>query len=133
MTDRKPPGLSWESWIDRQILDGQERGEFDNLPGHGKPIADLDKPRDESWWVRDKLARENVTVALPPQLEVRKDLDAARERIRRSTSETDVRAIIVEINDKIRYVNSHITSGPASTVMPLDVERTVQRWRDAEV
>jgi hypothetical protein len=133
MTDRKPQGLSWESWIDRQIRDGQERGEFDDLPGHGKPIADLDRPRDEMWWLREKLARENVTVPLPPQLEIRKDLEAAREAIRRCTSEPDVRAIVAELNDKIRHVNSHVISGPPSTVMPLDVERTVQRWRDAEV
>jgi hypothetical protein len=132
MTDRKPAGISWESWIDKQIRDGQERGEFDNLPGHGKPIADLDKPRDELWWLRDKLARENVAPPLPPQLEIRKDLEAAREQIRRATSESDVRTLIAEINDKIRYVNSHVISGPPSTVMPLDVERTVQRWRDAE-
>ena len=133
MTDRKPAGLSWESWIDKQIRDGQERGEFDNLPGHGKPIASLDTPRDEMWWVRDMLARENVQVPLPPQLEIRKDLEVAREKIRRSTSETEVREIIGEINEKIRHVNRTVISGPPSTVMPLDVERTVQRWRDAEV
>jgi hypothetical protein len=133
VTDRKPAGLSWESWIDKQIRDGQERGEFDDLPGHGKPIASLDTPRDELWWLRDKLARENVAPPLPPQLEIRKDVEAAREKIRRSTSETDVRAILDEVNEKIRWVNRNVISGPPSTVMPFDVERTVQRWRDAEV
>jgi hypothetical protein len=28
----------WESWIDEQIRLAQERGEFDNLPGTGKPV-----------------------------------------------------------------------------------------------
>jgi DnaJ family protein C protein 28 len=28
----------WESWVDQQIREAQERGEFDNLPGTGKPI-----------------------------------------------------------------------------------------------
>ncbi|MDX9832468.1 MAG: DUF1992 domain-containing protein [Anaerolineae bacterium] len=28
----------WESWIDQQIRDAQERGDFDNLPGKGKPL-----------------------------------------------------------------------------------------------
>jgi DnaJ family protein C protein 28 len=28
----------WESWIDQQIREAQERGEFDNLPGRGKPL-----------------------------------------------------------------------------------------------
>jgi DnaJ family protein C protein 28 len=32
--DRK----DWESWIDQQIREAQERGEFDDLPGKGKPL-----------------------------------------------------------------------------------------------
>ncbi len=44
MTERKPPGVSFETWIDKQIREAADRGEFDNLPGAGKPIPDLDKP-----------------------------------------------------------------------------------------
>ena len=28
----------WDTWIEEQIQESQERGEFDNLPGAGKPI-----------------------------------------------------------------------------------------------
>ncbi len=28
----------WESWIDQQIREAQERGAFDNLPGKGEPL-----------------------------------------------------------------------------------------------
>lgn len=28
----------WEHWIDQQIREAQERGDFDNLPGAGKPL-----------------------------------------------------------------------------------------------
>jgi DnaJ family protein C protein 28 len=28
----------WESWIDQQIREAQERGQFDDLPGAGRPI-----------------------------------------------------------------------------------------------
>jgi DnaJ family protein C protein 28 len=28
----------WESWIDQQIREAQERGKFDDLPGKGKPL-----------------------------------------------------------------------------------------------
>lgn len=41
-----------------------------------------------------------------------------------------MRVIITEINEQIRYVNSHVVHGPPSTLMPLDVERTVARWRE---
>jgi DnaJ homolog subfamily C member 28 len=35
MTERKKPG-DWESWVDQQIREAQERGAFDNLPGRGQ-------------------------------------------------------------------------------------------------
>jgi DnaJ family protein C protein 28 len=28
----------WESWIDQQIREAQERGAFDHLPGRGRPL-----------------------------------------------------------------------------------------------
>ena len=130
MTERKPPGVSWESWIERQIREAMERGEFDNLPGAGKRLANIDQPRDEMWWIRDKLRREEVSY-LPPALELRRQVDHALERIARATSEGDVRRIVAEINDRIRYVNSHLTSGPPSTLMPFDVEKVVDGWRSA--
>ncbi|HVM54239.1 MAG TPA: DUF1992 domain-containing protein [Acidimicrobiales bacterium] len=130
MTERKPPGLSFESWIDKQIRDAEERGEFDNLPGKGKPLPDIDKPRDELWWVRQKLKREDVDI-LPPTLQIRRDLDEAREKIRRATTEGEVREIVTAINEKIRHVNSHVVSGPPTTVAPLHEETVVDRWRNA--
>jgi DnaJ homologue, subfamily C, member 28, conserved domain len=50
MTSRKPRELSWESWIDRQVREATERGEFEDLPGSGEPIPDLDRPFDEMGW-----------------------------------------------------------------------------------
>jgi hypothetical protein len=129
MTERKPAGVSWETWIDRQIRDGMERGEFDELPGHGKPLADVDRSRDELWWVRQKLKREEISV-LPPTMQVRKDLDEVRERIAATDDEAVVRSLVAEINEKIREVNRSVITGPPSTLMVLDVDIVVQRWRE---
>ncbi len=131
MTDRKPPGVSWETWIDRQIREGMERGAFDGLPGHGKPIGDIDRPHDELWWVRDKLRREGVSY-LPPTLALRKDVEDARAAIATATSEAVVRDILEQINERIRTTNRQATSGPPSNLMPLDVERAVEEWRAAQ-
>jgi Domain of unknown function (DUF1992) len=128
VAERKPPGVSWESWIDRQIREGMERGEFDGLPGHGKPLRDLDRPRDEMWWVRDKLRREAVSY-LPPTLAVRKELEDARVRIAAADSEATVREIVAEINARIVAVNSRVTDGPPSTLVPLDPEQVVEEWK----
>ena len=128
MTERKPPGVSWETWVDRQIREGIERGEFDQLQGHGQPIKGLDRPHDELWWVREKLRREGLSF-LPPALALRKDLERAREAIAGSTSEAAVRQIVEEINERIRALNRKAIPGPPSNLMPLDLERTVTEWR----
>jgi Domain of unknown function (DUF1992) len=130
MAERKPPGMSWETWIDRQIREGMERGEFDELPGHGKPIRDLDRPRDGMWWVKDKLRREAVSY-LPPTLALRKNVEDARARIDAAGSESEVREIVAEINARIVTVNSRVTEGPPSNLVPLDVERAVEGWKTA--
>jgi Domain of unknown function (DUF1992) len=130
MSERKPPGVSWETWIDRQVRAGMERGEFDDLPGHGKPIPDVDRPHDELWWVKQKLAREGVSF-LPPTLALRKEVDDARDEIAAAPSEAEVRRIVEDINSKIRRVNSQATSGPPSTLVPLPVEDVVAAWREA--
>jgi hypothetical protein len=129
VTSRKPPNLTFERWVDRQIREAAERGEFDDLPGAGRPIPDLDRGRDELWWVKDKLRREELSVT-PPTLAVRKALEDARAAIAASDDEETVRRIIDGINIQIRAVNRTAITGPPSTVMPLDVEETVARWRD---
>jgi len=46
MTDRRPPGVSFESWIDAQIRVARENGAFDNLPVAGQPLPDAGQPFD---------------------------------------------------------------------------------------
>lgn len=128
MTQRKPPGVSWESWIDKAVEAGRESGAFDNLSGTGRPIAGLDRPRDEDWWVKQKLREEGVSF-LPPTLALRKEVEDARARMAAADSEAEVRRLVEEINTRIRTVNRMATSGPPSNLMPLDAERAVARWR----
>jgi hypothetical protein len=131
MVERRPTLADWENSVERQIREAIERGEFDNLPGAGKPLAGLDSPHDEEWWVKAKLRREKVSY-LPPALAVRKELEVALERIAEATSEVTVRRIVMEINERIVHVNSRATTGPPSTLLPLDVELVVQHWKVAQ-
>lgn len=128
MTERKPPGVSWQTWIDREIEQGRARGEFDGLAGHGKPIAGIERPRDELWWVRDKLRREGVEY-LPPALAIRKEAAEAERRAMEASTEAQVREVVEEINDKIRHLNRTTVSGPPTTLMPFDVDEVVAAWR----
>ncbi|HSJ43416.1 MAG TPA: DUF1992 domain-containing protein [Euzebyales bacterium] len=128
MTARRPSAQR-ETWIDRQIREAQERGEFDALRGAGEPIADLDRPHDALWWVRKKLRKENFSY-LPPTLQLRREVEVAEAAIERARSERDVREVITAINARIRHVNRTDVTGPPSTVMMLDEEETVRAWRE---
>lgn len=129
MSGRKPAGVSWESFVDRRIREAQERGEFDDLPGAGKPLPDLDRPHDELWWIRRKLKDEGLSY-VPPVLQLRKDIEEARGRIARARTEAEVRELVTDINTVIREANRTVLQGPSTTARPLDEERTVQEWRE---
>lgn len=128
MTERKPSGVSWESWIERQIREAQDRGDFDDLPGAGQPIADLHQPRDDNWWVKKKLERERIAT-LPPALAIRQERDDAMQRITQARTEREVRDILETLNARIRRVNSTVTVGPSTTIGVQDVEAVVAAWR----
>ena len=131
MTERKPAGMSWESFVDRQIREAAERGEFNDLPGFGKPLPGAGEQYDELWWVKSKLQREGLSM-LPPSLALRKEVEVARDRIPSAPSEAAVRRLVEELNAKIVSVNARTFDGPPSNVFPLDVEAQVKRWGEAE-
>ncbi len=128
MTEQKPPKVSWETWVERKIRESMERGDFDNLPGLGEPIPDLALPYDELWWLRKKVRDEGLSIE-PPALTLRRELGETRARIAAAGGEAEVRRLVAAINERIVYVNSHITFGPPSDLVPLDVERVVAEWR----
>jgi hypothetical protein len=129
MTDRKPPGVGFGTWVERQIREATERGEFDNLPGAGKPIPDLDEPHDELWWVKGKLRREHFSW-LPPTITLRKEAEEALEAAVAAATEDEVRQIVAAINGKIVDGNRKAASGPPLNLTPFDVDRVLRRWRE---
>lgn len=128
MTHKKPPGVSWESFVERQIREAQEAGEFDHLPGFGRPIPELDEPEDELWWVKNLLKRERLSL-LPPSLEILRTVEIGLEAIESLRSEDEVRKAVAELNVKIRRANFAITWGPPSTISPLDADEVLAQWR----
>ena len=70
------------TWVDLQVRRAMERGDFDDLPGAGKPIEGLGAQHDPEWWIKQLIEREQIAV-LPPALQLRKDdaeLDARARR-----------------------------------------------------
>ncbi|NUO41055.1 MAG: DUF1992 domain-containing protein [Streptomyces sp.] len=130
MTERKPPGVPFESWVDKQIRDAQGRGDFDRLPGAGEPLPpELDTPYDELWWIRRKMAREGLS-ALPPSLALRKEAEDTLAAARTAPSEHTVRKLITDVNVKIRAMMYMPPPGPPLGLKPYDVEEVVRQWRE---
>ena len=129
MTQRKPPGVPFEGFADAQIRKAREEGQFDDLPGKGKPL-DTQDVYDPLWWGKQLVRREGISV-LPPALEIRRTVERELERIDQLKSENQVRGTIAALNDKIRLVNRSNVSGPPTTQAILDVEKVVSGWREA--
>jgi DnaJ homologue, subfamily C, member 28, conserved domain len=126
MTERKPPGMTFETWVDRVIRDGQERGEFEDLAGKGKPIADLHEPTDDLWWVRGLLRREEIEY-LPPSLALKKESEAALQAALAAPTEAEARRLLEDVNVKIRNATRMAIGGPPVLLFPHDVDEVLER------
>ncbi|MGK8509046.1 DUF1992 domain-containing protein [Nocardia asiatica] len=132
MTERKPPKETFESWIDKQIREAAERGEFDNLSGAGKPIPGAGTAYDEDWWLRGYLRREGVSgdALLPPSLVLRRDIEHLPEAVRDSMTEREVRATVSELNKRI-VEWLRMPEGPYVPIAPVNADEIVAQWRIA--
>ncbi len=130
MNARNPFGPRRESHVDRQIRLARESGSFDDLTGNGRPLQGIDDVDDEDWWIREKVRREQVELDLPPTLAIRQAKRDLLASVPTFGEEADLRHRIDELNERIARVNGVATSGPPSTTTLIDVERTVQAWRD---
>ena len=128
MTQRKPPGTSWESWIDAQIRVAQEQGAFDNLPGAGKPLPDHGQEYDPLWWVKQLAEREQLSL-LPPSLELLRKVEREHATIEKRPDAATVRRRIAALNVEIARVNATVIEGPPTRLGKLDVDQVVARWR----
>lgn len=126
--ERKPAGQSWESFTESRMREAMEAGAFDNLPGLGRPIPDIDEPWDENSWLRKKLKSEQI-VSLPPILEARLRTEKFREQLQTLPTEHEVRRQAAALNQFIRESHYSHIAGPADGVPPLDVETVVTEWK----
>jgi hypothetical protein len=132
MTERKPPGMSFETWVDAQISQGMARGDFDGLAGAGKPLprSSLDETGYE--WVVAKARKENLDLLgmLPPGLALRRERDDLPRRAEALPSEAAVRALAEDYNDRVQAFWRRPQESRWSPVPGLcDVEELVAAWR----
>jgi hypothetical protein len=119
-----------ESRIDQQIRAAEARGEFDDLPGAGKPLASLDRPYTEDWWLNDLVEREKLgRHALPASLALRKEAQELRAGQVEGRSEPAVRAAVADYNERVAAARRKPVSGPPVVLEDLDADEVVRAWR----
>jgi hypothetical protein len=117
------------TWVDLQIRQAVERGDFDQLPGYGKPLTNLSSDHDPDWWVKQLIEREQITGVLPPSLQVRKEDAELERRLDRLATEEQVRREVDEFNARVRWALYRPPEGPPVLTEQRDPDREVEQWR----
>lgn len=122
-----------ESAVEKAIREAVERGDFDDLPGKGKPLPNL-SDTSEGWWVRQYVRREGVPsdALLPVGVQLRKELERLPETVRDLPSEQAVRGVVAELNARVAaYVRT--PQGPVLPLRRADADDAVAGWRAARI
>ena len=122
----------YESPVERAIREAQERGEFDDLPGTGKPL-NLKDVGDPLWWVHQLVEREQLDLggAMPTPLALRKEAAGFPGSLVDLRSEESVRAVLEDFNARVRRdrLRPPDRGMPQILAPTVDVEDLVQQWQ----
>jgi len=122
-----------DTWVEHTIRQAQRRGDFDDLPGAGKPLASLERPDDPDWWLRGLIQREklDLSAALPGPMALRRERATYPEALAGIAEEADVRAVLADFNQRVLDDRRRPVATASSPVVAgrVDVEDMVQRWR----
>ncbi|WP_328374708.1 DUF1992 domain-containing protein [Micromonospora zamorensis] len=121
---------AWEAAVEAQIQGAVQRGEFDDLPGMGKPIPGRGAPYDESWWIKSFLEREALPsdLLLPTSLQLRRRVEQVPDEVRDLPTEQSVRDFVGQLNAQIvAWLRN--PDGPRVAVRPVNADEVVRRWR----
>lgn len=117
-------------WVDLQVQQAMARGDFDDLPGAGRPIEDLGAAHDPDWWVKQLIEREQITGVLPPALQLRKDDAGLDDDLDRLAAEAEVRREVEDFNARVVAARRQLEGGPPVITPTRDVDVEVGRWRE---
>lgn len=116
-----------DRWVEEQIRVAMERGDFDDLPGAGKPIQGLGDAHDPDWWLKQLVEREKIAV-LPLSVQLRKEDAELDDRLDAIGFETEVRRVVTDFNERVVAARYRAPEGPPLVTMPRDVDETVEAW-----
>ncbi|MFE4950371.1 DUF1992 domain-containing protein [Leifsonia sp. NPDC056665] len=122
--------------IENAIQQAIRRGDFDDLPGAGKPLPGLTGTHDPDWWIRRKIEREQLTGLGPPALTLRTEHTEFEATLDRLASERAVRDHVADFNRRVVNARRQLQGGPPVVTPTRDADEEVARWterRDARL
>lgn len=115
--------------VEISIQQAIRRGEFDDLPGAGKPIPGLGESHDPDWWIRRKIESEKLTGLGPPALMLRVEDRELSGRLDELAREEDVREALEDFNRRVIEARRQLLGGPPVVTPTRDVDTEVSAWR----
>lgn len=119
--------------VERIIQEGHARGEFDDLPGSGKPLPNGGNQYDPNWWVKGFIEREDLdkSALLPMAVRLRREAEAFPEFLGSLETEDEVRAVLEDFNRRVRRERLYAVRDVEHRLLVslVDVEEMVAAWR----
>jgi hypothetical protein len=116
-------------WVDLQVRRAIDRGDFDDLPGAGKPLRLPDR-HDPDWWVKSLIERERITGIAPPAIGLRQEDAELDAQLDREPNAEAVRRTVADFNRRVVEARRQLTGGPPVVTRTRDPEVEVERWRE---
>lgn len=126
---RNPNALDRAAYVETAIQQAIRRGEFDDLPGAGKPLPGLGGTHDPDWWIRRKIETEQLRGLGPPAIMLRVENAELDERLDALAREQDVRETLEDFNRRVVEARRQLLGGPPVVTPTRDVEAEVEAWR----
>ena len=117
---------------ERRIEEAMREGKFDNLPGVGKPLELEPMPADENarmmWWTLRIMRNHDF---IPHEVQWRKMLDGLKAQLIAATTERRVIAIVSQINEMARKINTLGTNALNTPVIGVSLQAELDRFKRA--
>ncbi|MFS0866440.1 DUF1992 domain-containing protein [Microbacterium sp. 179-B 1A2 NHS] len=125
-----PTATDRAAYVETVIQQAIRRGEFDGLPGSGKPLTDLGASHDPDWWIRRKIREERLTGLGPPALRLRVEHAEFEAHVDGMSREDDVREYTEDFTRRVIEARRQLQGGPPVVTPTRDPDAEVAAWRE---